>query len=105
MAVAWGDEEDPFDPMTQVLERSVSVGVFDREGGLVESLADTVPQRQFTVPELELLGQAAGLRLVGLYGDFTAGSDLCREGGGSLDDEYRMICCFRRAVPEEEAVS
>ena len=99
VAVAWGDEEDAFDPVTQVLERSVAVGVFNGAGELVESLADTVPQRQFTVPELELLGRSAGLRLVGLYGDFDEGTDLSG-GGGRLEDEYRMICCFRRAAPE-----
>ena len=68
--VEWGNEDDEFDPVSQVLTRTVTFGVFNAAGECVQEVNDLVLQRQFTVQEMKLLGAAAGLQLVGLYGDF-----------------------------------
>lgn len=48
LLVQWGSEVDDFDPVSQVVNRSVTITTFEGEAG-VESLEEVVPYRQFTV--------------------------------------------------------
>ena len=82
LRVQWGAPSDAFDPLTQVLQRTVSVEVQEVPEELEErplaqagcpgqprTLRSVVSTRLFTRPELELLARAAGLRVVAAHGD------------------------------------
>jgi hypothetical protein len=77
-----------FDPASQV--STWRLCVHRAEGGeLVGTLHESsVPQRAFTLPELELLGRLAGLRLAAAYGD------LSLKVGLGHEDAYRLVACF-----------
>lgn len=89
--VEYGREGDDFDPATQVLHRTVGLSLFDAGGELVSSDVSVVPQRQFSLQEVDLLARATGWVVA------TAGGDLA-PGGVGLDheDAYRMVVVLRR---------
>lgn len=57
---------------------------------LASSEVEVVPQRQFTLQEVELLGTAVGLQVVEVHGDFDAAVGLDHE------EAYRSVVCLRR---------
>jgi SAM-dependent methyltransferase len=83
VCVQWGAPGDTFEPLTQVLHRTVSVTAWAEaaDGHNEDAAADVaaapplcelrevVPARLFTLPEVQLLAAASGLRVVGLHGD------------------------------------
>lgn len=73
LSVAYGSEGDIFDPLTQVIERTVEVTEWtDKDGDhQKELLTDKVPQRFFTSQEVDLLARASGLEVVGTYGNLS----------------------------------
>lgn len=88
LLVEWGAEGDDFDPATQILRRTVSVSRLE-DGAAGELLHESVvPQRAFTLQEIDLLGRLAGLALVGAYGDLDLGVGLGHE------DAYRLVACL-----------
>lgn len=92
LMVEWGAEFDEFDSVTQVVNRTVSVTTFCGEK-VVHSLEEVVPQRQYTVQEIKLLGSIHGLELDtehGLYGEMDLKADL------KADDAYRMIAILKK---------
>jgi len=89
LMVEWGAEFDNFDPVTQVLDRTVSISVLKGEE-VVQGLEEVVPARQFTVQELELLADNVGLEVVTIYGDMAQGVGLSHE------EAYRMVMVLRK---------
>lgn len=87
--VEWGAEFDNFDPVTQIIYRTVTINVL-RGDDVVDSVEEVVPYRQFTVRELELLSGMAGLEVCSLYGEMRLGVDLEHE------DAYRMVAVYRK---------
>jgi hypothetical protein len=85
LLIEWGAAGDDFNPATQVLRRTVSVCCM--EGGEPgEQLHEcVVPQRSFTLQELDLLGRLSGLKLAGAYGDLDLKVGLTHE------DAYRLV--------------
>ena len=69
----------------------MTFGVFNAAGECVQEVNDLVLQRQFTVQEMKLLGAAAGLQLVGLYGDF----DLAAPIATVTEEDFRMIAVYK----------
>ena len=102
VAVQWGAPGDAFCPLTQVLRRTVTITAWrddnaarDTAGVVAASsngndddadddmdaflsrppsaeVVECVPSRFYTLPELELLARAAGLRVAALHGDLDA---------------------------------
>mmetsp|Transcript_82097 Transcript_82097/g.160199 ORF Transcript_82097/g.160199 Transcript_82097/m.160199 type:complete len:204 (-) Transcript_82097:235-846(-) len=59
LEVTWGDDEDEFDPITQV--RSVSVSLrLERQGVISQEVSEKVPQREFTLGEILALAKLSG---------------------------------------------
>ncbi|KAG2446869.1 hypothetical protein HYH02_008026 [Chlamydomonas schloesseri] len=87
--VEWGAEFDNFDPVTQIIFRTVTINVL-RGDDVVDSVEEVVPYRQYTVRELELLAKLAGLEQIALYGEMRMGVDLEHE------DAYRMLALYRK---------
>lgn len=87
--VEYGREGDTFDPLSQILYRTVGLSLFDSEGELVSSHVSVVPQRQFTLQEIDLLARATGFEVVATYGDL--------DESVPLDDEeaQRMVVVLR----------
>lgn len=62
LEIWWGHEGDKFDPLTQVLDKSIEMDVMLR-GGERKVLRDNVLLRQFTYQEMLLLAHAAGFKV------------------------------------------
>ena len=106
--VAWGDEDDEFDPVTQVLQRTVRVRLQpaqldEEEGGerlgrappplpasVPLELEEQVPQRMWTYQEMLLLAGASGFDVVGSFGAMD------EEVGMDSDDAFRMVVVMRK---------
>ncbi|KXZ46346.1 hypothetical protein GPECTOR_44g25 [Gonium pectorale] len=91
LLVEWGNELDNFDPVTQIIFRTVTINVCRGED-VEEALEEVLPQRQYTVRELELLSGMAGLETVALYGEMALEVDLEHE------DAYRMVAVYRKPM-------
>jgi len=96
--VEWGREGDPFDHISQVLERTVSIVVVDKNkpGEILQTKETTLLQRLFTAMEMDALVRASGLKIVKTYGAL--------DTSVPLDDEenaFRMVVVLK---PVEHAV-
>eukprot|EP00195_Chlamydomonas_chlamydogama_P005377 CAMPEP_0202890652 /NCGR_PEP_ID=MMETSP1392-20130828/992_1 /ASSEMBLY_ACC=CAM_ASM_000868 /TAXON_ID=225041 /ORGANISM="Chlamydomonas chlamydogama, Strain SAG 11-48b" /LENGTH=373 /DNA_ID=CAMNT_0049574267 /DNA_START=80 /DNA_END=1201 /DNA_ORIENTATION=+ len=87
--VEWGAEFDNFDPVTQIIDRTVSISVLKGEE-VEQSIEEVVPYRQYTVQELDLLATMTGLRIQQLYGEMNLEVDLSHE------EAYRLIAVLRK---------
>jgi len=89
LMVEWGREGDPFDPLTQVLQRTVCFTVLDARGEMVQSKETVLLQRLFTATEFDALARASGLEIVQVYGAL----DRCVP----LNDEeaFRMVVVLK----------
>jgi SAM-dependent methyltransferase len=91
--VEYGREGDDFDPATQILERTVGFSLFSKEGELVSSDVSVVPQRQFSLQEVDLLARASGKWVVkAVYGNLDVNCPLDGE------DAYRMVVVLQREL-------
>jgi SAM-dependent methyltransferase len=87
--VEYGREGDAFDPGTQILRRTVGLSLFEGSE-LASSVVETVPQRQFTLQEIDLLAKATGWEVAATYGDLDASV-------GLLDERaYRLVVVLKR---------
>jgi hypothetical protein len=91
LLVQWGAPGDAFDPLTQTLQRTVSVDV-QQAGpsllGMPSFVSDVVATRLFTALELELLAQGAGLQLLQVSGEL--GDDVSAADG----EADRLVLVF-----------
>ncbi|PRW59252.1 hypothetical protein C2E21_2426 [Chlorella sorokiniana] len=90
--VEWGREGDQFDLQEQILHRTVGLSCY-RGDELVSSKVEVVPQRQFTLQEIDLLARATGFEVVEVHGDFDASIDLDHE------EAYRSPARPRAGAP------
>ncbi len=91
--VEYGREGDDFDPATQILQRTVGLSLFSKEGELVSSDVSVVPQRQFSLQEIDLLARASGKWVVkAVHGNL---DETCPLDG---EDSYRMVVVLQREL-------
>jgi SAM-dependent methyltransferase len=92
LRVRWGAAGDDFDPLSQVLRRTVSVELLRAVGGGPPAmlLVDCVPARLFTASELGLLAARAGLVVAAAYGA------LDEDSGAADADAERLVLVFQR---------
>ena len=92
LQVVWGDEDDPFDPITQVRNFTVSMQIVAPEPveGM-QSVREIVPMRKFTAQEINLLAASSGFEVAAMYGAL--------DEEVSIDDEdgaFRLVCVLRK---------
>jgi hypothetical protein len=101
--VEFGREGDGFCPITQVRQRTVGLSMVEGDGKVLSASEEIVPQRLYTLMEIELLGKMAGFRVASTYGDFSLAVPLLKEGtsGEGMDDDdgeedeaFRMLVCL-----------
>lgn len=90
LTVVWGTDVDVFDPESQVLQRTVAIHAMDGDDMGECLLEEVAPYRQFTTQEIDLLATAAGLDVVGVYGDLNL------DVGLSHEDAYRLVMVMRK---------
>jgi len=91
--VEYGREGDDFDFATQILHRTVGLSLFSKEGDIVSSDVSVVPQRQFSLQEIDLLARASGKWAVkAVYGNLDQECPLDGE------DAYRMVVVLQREL-------
>ena len=66
LTIVWGDDDDAFDPMTQVRQFSVRMELTGTEQDM--TLQEVVPLRLFTAQEIEALAAATNFRIVSMHG-------------------------------------
>ena len=101
LQIIWGDDDDYFDPITQVRNFTVSMkldGVDDAslaemaaDNGDLQSVKQVVPMRLFTSQEIDALARCSGFEVAAMYGA------LCEEVEVTNDDEaFRLVCVLRK---------
>jgi SAM-dependent methyltransferase len=88
--VEYGREADVFDPITQILRRTVGLSLFAPDGEMESSVVEVVPQRQFGAAELDLLARAAGFEVAALHGGLDAAL------AADDDEADTLVACLRR---------
>ena len=71
------------------MHRTCGLSVY-RGNDLANSAVEVVPQRQFTLQEVDLLARSCGLEVVEAHGDFDAAVGL------EHDEAYRAVVCLRK---------
>lgn len=91
LRVTWGGEDDPFDPVSQVWEKTVTLDVLGPEKGStpLQRVREVVPMRQHTYQEVEMLSKAAGFEVAATYGAMD------RDVPIDDDEAFRMVCVLR----------
>jgi len=110
LSMVWGDEDDEFDPITQVRQFTVSMELSIKDPSDIPQdlnispsfqqmtedgktkLKEIVPLRLFTLQEIDVLARCAGFELVAKYGAL--------DDNISIDDEeeaFRMVCVLRNS--------
>jgi SAM-dependent methyltransferase len=106
VCVEWGAPGDAFCPLTQVLQRTVSLTAWEGPpapddvaelGPPAAEITTVVPARLFTLPELQLLAMNAGLRVAAVHGDLAA--DACPRA----KDAHSMVLVLAHARQEGQA--
>lgn len=108
--IVWGEEDDVFDPVTQVRQFTVglelkvnNVGDIPKDGDASDlflkmsedgktSVKEVVPMRLFTLQEIDALARCAGFELVAKYGALMEGVSIEDE-----EEAFRMVCVLRKA--------
>jgi SAM-dependent methyltransferase len=93
LKIIWGDDDDDFDPITQVRQFTVAMEVTGPEAATagLENVRQIVPMRLFTAQEIGALAQCAGWQVADMYGAL--------QEGVSLDDgdaAFRLVCVMRK---------
>jgi SAM-dependent methyltransferase len=101
LAIVWGDEDDTFDPITQVRQFSVSMDLSTTDESMVldgsmQSVKEVVPMRQFTAQEISALATCCGFEVAAMFGA------LDEEVSVNDDDEaFRLVCVLRKLPPAD----
>jgi hypothetical protein len=91
LTVQWGEPGDRFDALQSCLYRTVTVSILEKAlPSPRRCLRDVVPTRLFTVPELQLYAEGAGLRVAAMYGG------LCWDAADAPDAD-RLVLVMTRA--------
>lgn len=93
LKIVWGDDNDAFDPITQVRQFTVTMQVTgpEAEAAGMEDVSQVIPLRLFTAQEIQALAQCAGWKVVQMYGAL-------QEGVSVNDDDaaFRLVCVLRK---------
>ena len=98
LVVQYGLEEDTFDPMSQLLTRTVVVTHPKKKKKKGRDVLDELPleekvvQRYFTCQEIKLLAELSGLKVEKLFGDMSKTCVL----GSEEDEEFRMVVVLKK---------
>jgi len=90
LAVQYGKAGDHFDPIEQVLRRTVTVYEGDKAGKLQQVVSGEVPQRVFTFQELKLLAMLSNFSIMRTFGEMDVESSL------SDEEAARMVIVLKR---------
>lgn len=114
LQIVWGDQDDHFDPITQIRNFTVSMtpegvgaSIMDNSGGegTVDSGSDrndlknvkqVVPLRLFTAQEIDALATCTGFEVAAMYGALFEEINVSSE-----DEAFRLVCVLRKKEKQE----
>jgi SAM-dependent methyltransferase len=93
LKIIWGDNDDTFDPITQVRQFTVAMEVTGPEAAAadLENVRQIVPMRLFTAQEIQALAQCAGWQVVAMHGALQPGVSVNDD-----DAAFRLVCVLRK---------
>lgn len=95
LEIVWGDEDDVFDPISQIRNFTVSMELKNhvQKSNLhtPQSVREIVPLRQFTAQEIHSLATHSGFEVVAMFGALDSRVDV-------QDDEeaFRLVCILKK---------
>lgn len=106
LKIVWGDDDDVFDPVTQVRHFTVSMELTELDGcegegdvteqprsgdKKLQSVKEVVPMRHFTAQEIDMLARHSGFHVTSMYGALAEDVDLRDE-----DEAFRLVCVLQK---------
>ena len=91
LEIVWGDDDDEFNPITQVRQFTVSMKVKGVEKEGMQNVRQVVPLRHFTTQEIDALGRIAGFEIDSLHGALADDVDVNDD-----DEAFRLVCVLRK---------
>lgn len=106
LKIVWGDDDDEFDPITQIRQFTVSMELVEEEGGggdkatttkasssnkALQSVKEVVPMRHFTSQEIDALAGISGFDVVSLHGALARDVDV-----NDTDEAFRLVCVLQK---------
>ena len=92
LAIVWGDDDDAFDPLTQVRQFTVRMTLREsNDGAITTRLAEVVPLRLFTAQEMEALATATGFTVASYHGALEEGVSVHND-----DAAYRLVVVLQK---------
>ena len=90
LSIIWGDDDDLFDPITQVRQFTVRMTLQGTEDDKI--VTEVVPMRLFTTQEVEALATASNFRVASLHGALEEGVEANDE-----DAAYRLVVVMQKS--------
>lgn len=91
LKVIYGDEDDEFDPITQIRQFTMQLQLDGVEEAEKQSVRDIVPFRLFTSAEMDLFARCTGFELDAMFGALSDDVNVEDE-----DAAFRLVCVFRK---------
>lgn len=97
LEIIWGDDNDDFDPITQVRQFTVAMelkGIESEDNGIspdLQSVREVVPLRLFTAQEINALARISGFRVESMHGALCEGVDV-NDG----EEAFRLVCVLQK---------
>eukprot|EP00980_Cylindrotheca_fusiformis_P004106 scaffold894_cov153-Cylindrotheca_fusiformis.AAC.2 len=89
--IVWGDDEDEFDPITQVRQFTVAMELKGVEEKDAQSVREVVPLRLFTAQEINAFALIAGFEVTSFHGALANGVDVDDE-----NEAFRLVSVLRK---------
>lgn len=92
LKIVWGDNNDDFDPITQVRQFTVSMELTgeDASKAPLQSVREVVPMRHFTSQEIDLLARLSGFEVMSMHGALQFDVDV------NDDEAFRLVCVLQK---------
>ncbi|VEU45171.1 unnamed protein product [Pseudo-nitzschia multistriata] len=93
LKIVWGDDDDDFDPITQVRQFTVSMELTGENpnDAPIQSVREVVPMRHFTSQEIDMLARIAGFEVMSMHGALQFDVDVNDD-----DQAFRLVCVLQK---------
>jgi hypothetical protein len=91
LQIIWGDDNDDFDPISQVRQFTVAMELKGVENSDLQSVREVVPLRLFTSQEIDAFARIVGFEVRSLHGALADGVNV-NDG----DEAFRLVCVLQK---------
>ena len=94
LSILWGDEDDSFNPISQIRDFTIKMCLTDSDGDIVTEVNEVVPMRLFTAQEIDVLATNSSFRVEAMFGALDSDLEV------NAEEAFRLVCVMRKVGEE-----